>query len=159
VALVLLDELGAGTDPAEGAALGQAVLEGLAESGALAVVTTHHGALTGMAMSNPAIMNASMAFDPQTFASLYSLVPGVPGRSLGIEVAERLRLDPRVLARARELVPAAERRLGELLQDVERRRLAFLAAERELAAARESLPTPRNRERLAASGKAGEDPG
>jgi DNA mismatch repair protein MutS2 len=82
-ALVLLDELGAGTDPAEGAALGQAVLEALADSGAIAVVTTHHGALKGMAMSHPSIMNASMAFDPETHVSLYSLVPGVPGRSAG----------------------------------------------------------------------------
>jgi DNA mismatch repair protein MutS2 len=92
-----------------------------------------------MAMSHPSIMNASMAFDPETHVSLYSLVPGVPGRSLGIEVAQRLQLAPAVLERARELVPGSERRLGELLQDGERRRLELVAAEAELVESRESL--------------------
>ncbi|HEY7697162.1 MAG TPA: endonuclease MutS2, partial [Vicinamibacteria bacterium] len=80
--LILLDELGAGTDPAEGAALGQAILEVLSESGALAVATTHHGNLKELATALPAIQNGSMAFDPETYAPLYRLVPGVPGRSL-----------------------------------------------------------------------------
>ncbi len=138
-ALVLLDELGAGTDPAEGAALGQAVLETLATSGAIAIVTTHHGALKGMAMSNPSIVNASMAFDPSSHAPLYLLIPGVPGRSLGIEVAERLGFPDALLARARALVPEDEQHLGELIADVERRRLALASAEGELAQTRARL--------------------
>jgi DNA mismatch repair protein MutS2 len=137
--LVLLDELGAGTDPAEGAALGQAVLERLAASGTIGVVTTHHGALKSMAADNPSILNASMAFDPESQAPLYVLVSGVPGRSLGIEVAERLGFPREVLARARGLVPEAERRLGELLADVERRRVELASAGAELEHARETL--------------------
>ncbi len=137
--LVLLDELGAGTDPAEGAALGQAVLEVLSASGAIAVVTTHHGSLKGMAMSNPAISNASMAFEPETHTPLYRLVPGVPGRSLGIEVAERLGFPGPVLARARDLVPEGEHHLGELIADVERRRQALEEERGEMVQARSAL--------------------
>jgi DNA mismatch repair protein MutS2 len=149
--LILLDELGAGTDPAEGAALGQAVLERLAASGALGVVTTHHGALKSMATDNPAIVNASMAFDPESQAPLYVLVSGVPGRSLGIDVAERLGFPPAVLARARGLVPEAERRLGELLADVERRRVELETAQAGLEDAREAASSlmAKYRERLA----------
>jgi DNA mismatch repair protein MutS2 len=138
-ALVLLDELGSGTDPAEGAALGRAILEALAESGALGVVTTHHGVLKEMATSHPAIANASMAFAPDTFAPLYRLVPGVPGRSLGLEVAERLGFAPEVLARARELVPETERRVAALVTDLEARRLALAEEEAVLAEARVEL--------------------
>ena len=137
--LVLLDELGSGTDPAEGAALGRAILEALAESGALGVVTTHHGVLKEMATSHPAIANASMAFAAETFAPLYRLVPGVPGRSLGLEVAERLGFAPEVLARARSLVPETERQVAALLTDLETRRLALGEREAELDAARAEL--------------------
>jgi len=149
--LVLLDELGAGTDPAEGAALGQAVLERLAASGTLGVVTTHHGALKSMATERTSIVNASMAFDPESQAPLYVLVSGVPGRSLGIEVAERLGFPRDVLARARGLVPEAERRLGELLADVERRRIELASAQAELEHARATLGslTAKYRGRLA----------
>jgi DNA mismatch repair protein MutS2 len=137
--LILLDELGAGTDPAEGAALGQAILEVLAESGALAVATTHHGNLKELATAIPSIRNGSMAFDPETYAPHYRLVLGVPGRSLGIEVAERLGFPAPVLARARDLVPAAERRIGALLRDLERRRVAVAQTEIELAQSRTEL--------------------
>jgi DNA mismatch repair protein MutS2 len=149
--LVLLDELGAGTDPAEGAALGQAVLEHLAASGATAVVTTHHGALKGMATDHPVIANASMAFDPATQAPLYTLVSGLPGRSLGIAVAERLGFPPAVLDRARGLVPDSERRLAALLVEVEATRLAMLAEQEEIATARQGLAAllAKYRERLA----------
>jgi DNA mismatch repair protein MutS2 len=137
--LVLLDELGAGTDPAEGAALGQAVLEALSESGAVSVITTHHGTLKGMAMTNPSIVNASMAFDPATHAPLYALVPGVPGRSLGLEVADRLGFPASVLARARALVPSSEHHLSELIADVEKRRTDLERAHADLAQARTAL--------------------
>ncbi len=137
--LVLLDELGAGTDPAEGAALGQAVLEALSAGGAVAVVTTHHGTLKGMAMSNPSILNASMAFDPRDHTPLYALIPGVPGRSLGLEVADRLGFPAAALDRARALVPASEHHLSELIADVEKRRLALAQAAGDLAADRRAL--------------------
>lgn len=151
-ALVLLDELGAGTDPAEGAALGQAVLEQLAASGALAVVTTHHGALKGMATDHRAIVNASMAFDPDSHSPLYALVSGLPGRSFGIEMAEHLGFPSSVLARARALVPEEERRLGDLLADVEKRRREVVQAQVDLESTRDVLEAllDKYRERLAA---------
>ncbi|HWN82848.1 MAG TPA: hypothetical protein VNM87_12175, partial [Candidatus Udaeobacter sp.] len=137
--LVLLDELGAGTDPAEGAALGQAILEALVESGALGIVTTHHGSLKEMATTHGAIQNASMAFAPDTYVPHYRLVAGVPGRSLGIEVAERLGFPAPVLARARDLVPETERRIGALLLDLEARRIAQGEVAAELQTTRAEL--------------------
>jgi DNA mismatch repair protein MutS2 len=138
-ALVLLDELGAGTDPAEGAALGQAILEALVESRALGIVTTHHGSLKEMATTHGAIQNASMSFAPDTYVPHYRLVPGVPGRSLGIEVAERLGFPAPVLSRARALVPETERRIGALLLDLEARRTALGQIEAELQVTRTEL--------------------
>lgn len=141
--LVLLDELGAGTDPSEGGALGQAVLEHLVGSRALVVVTTHHGELKGMAVRHPAIANASMAFDLETHAPRYELVIGVPGRSFALEVGRRLGLRAAVLDRARQLVAGDESRLQELLIDLEARRAAAVDHEGELVAERRRLAATR----------------
>src|SRR6185503_6452853 len=103
--LVLLDELGSGTDPVEGAALGQAVLEALLERGALVLATTHHGTLKTFAHDAGGVRNASMAFDEATLRPLFRLVVGVPGGSRAIQVAERFGMDSAVLSRARELLP------------------------------------------------------
>jgi len=103
--LVLLDELGSGTDPTEGAALGQAILEGLLERRTLCVATTHHGALKSFASETAGARNASMAFDEETLRPRFTLLIGVPGRSRAIQVAERFGMDSTVLARARELLP------------------------------------------------------
>jgi DNA mismatch repair protein MutS2 len=79
--LVLLDELGAGTDPAEGSALGVAILEELHRRGAKVVVTTHHGALKVFAANTPGVMNASVEFDSESLQPTYRLLVGRPGRS------------------------------------------------------------------------------
>jgi len=118
VSLVLLDELGSGTDPTEGAALGQAILEGLLERRTLCVATTHHGALKSFASETAGARNASMAFDEETLRPRFTLLIGVPGRSRAIQVAERFGMDSTVLARARELLPKGERDLGALIEEL-----------------------------------------
>ena len=118
MSLVLLDELGSGTDPTEGAALGQAILERLLERRTLCVATTHHGALKSFASEASGARNASMAFDEETLRPRFTLLVGVPGRSRAIQVAERFGMDDSVLARARELLPRGERDLGALIEEL-----------------------------------------
>lgn len=102
--LVLLDELGTGTDPEEGAALGQAVLESLQDQGAWIMASTHLGSLKVFSLDRPRAENASMEFDPVSLAPLFRLLIGVPGASHAVEVAERLGLEIELLERARQLV-------------------------------------------------------
>ena len=102
--LLLLDELGSGTDPAEGSAIGVAVLEHLARSGALALVSTHHDALKHYAYETDEAMNASVEFDPGDLSPTYRIRLGAAGPSNAMAVAERLGLPSRILERARELL-------------------------------------------------------
>lgn len=127
--LVLIDELGSGTDPLEGAALGGAILEALTKRGTLTLATTHLGALKDLATEVPGIVNASLQFDAALLAPTYRLLKGVPGRSYGLSIARRLALPEDVLARAEERVPQVERDVDALLADLERRDAAL--AERE----------------------------
>ncbi|MGZ4810964.1 MAG: endonuclease MutS2, partial [Thermoanaerobaculia bacterium] len=99
--LVLLDELGAGTDPEEGAALAASVVEHLLEVGALLIVTTHLSALKAFAVNDGRIVNASMEFDSATGQSTYRLLVGMPGRSRAIEVAQMIGLPSPIIAAAR----------------------------------------------------------
>lgn len=99
--LVLLDELGTGTDPDEGAALAMAVLDELAERGVRGVVTTHLPRLKAFADAHPKLRNASMRFDDATLTPTYELVVGQPGRSLGLTIAERRGLPAETVSRAR----------------------------------------------------------
>ncbi|MGH2603035.1 MAG: endonuclease MutS2, partial [Dehalococcoidia bacterium] len=92
--LVLLDELGAGTDPTEGAALARGIVEDLQARGASVIATTHHGELKLFAHSTPGVMNANVEFDPETFAPTYHLTIGTPGRSNAIAIARRLGMPP-----------------------------------------------------------------
>ena len=139
--LVLIDELGSGTDPVEGAALGGAVLEALTERGALTIATTHLGALKELAVRDPRIVNASLQFDPVALAPTYRLIKGIPGRSYGLSIARRLALPEDVVARAEERLPAGERDTGALLADLERRETALAEQEREAAAIAEDART------------------
>jgi len=118
--LFLVDELGSGTDPAEGASLGRALLTHWARAGSWVVATTHLGSLKVLAQDDPAIVNASMALDPDTLAPRFELVVGVPGGSHALHIAERLGFHPGVLAAARADLPEAQRSLEALLGDVSR---------------------------------------
>jgi len=102
--LFLLDELGSGTDPAEGSAIGVAVLEDLAQSGALAIVSTHHDALKHYAYEADDAINASVEFDPQDLSPTYRLRMGASGPSNAIAVAERLGFPEKIVQRAKVLL-------------------------------------------------------
>lgn len=119
--LVLIDELGSGTDPAEGAALGGAILETLTTRGALTLATTHLGQLKLLATDVAGVVNASLQFDAVQLAPTYRLLKGIPGRSYGLSIARRLQLPEAVIARAEERLPKGERDLAVLLADVEAR--------------------------------------
>jgi DNA mismatch repair protein MutS2 len=129
--LVLIDELGSGTDPIEGAALGGAILEALTARGTLSIATTHLGALKELATQVDGVVNASLQFDPVALAPTYRLTKGVPGRSYGISIARRLNLPADVLTRAEERIPADERRVTALLAELEAREKTLGATERE----------------------------
>ena len=132
--LVLLDEIGSGTDPAEGGALATAVLQTLTRRRAVTLATTHLGALKQLAAETVGIVNASLQFDADTLTPTYRLLKGVPGRSYGLAIARRLGIAPDVLEIAERAVPGAERALDALLATVEARARELEALEHELAA-------------------------
>jgi DNA mismatch repair protein MutS2 len=133
-ALVLLDELGSGTDPAEGAALGSAVLARLLESGCLTIATTHHSSLKLFGARTEGAMNGAMEFDPATLEPTYRFILGRPGRSYGLDMADRLGVPGDVVRDARSRLAADETALDRLLQQVEQDSRA-LQREREAAEA------------------------
>lgn len=119
--LVLMDEIGSGTDPAEGGALAAATLRALTGRGVRTIVTTHLGALKSLASEVPGIVNGSLEFDAEGLRPTFRFRKGIPGRSYGLAIARRLAVDPEVLATAEALVPKQERLLDELLAQVEQR--------------------------------------
>jgi len=130
--LVLLDEIGSGTDPAEGGALATAVLQTLTRRRAVTLATTHLGALKQLAAETVGIVNASLQFDADTLTPTYRLLKGVPGRSYGLAIARRLGIAPDVLEIAERAVPGAERALDALLASVEARARELEAKAQEL---------------------------
>ena len=119
-ALVLLDEVGAGTDPTEGGALGVAIVEHFRRAGATVVATTHHGLMKAYAQSTPGVGCASFGYRPDTYEPTYRLTMGAPGRSLALEMAERLGLPPEVVADARSRRDDKEQQAEALLARLER---------------------------------------
>ncbi|KAK4734818.1 hypothetical protein R3W88_009079 [Solanum pinnatisectum] len=121
MSLVLLDEVGAGTNPLEGAALGMSLLESFAESGTLLTIgTTHHGELKTLKYSNHAFENACMEFDEMKLKPTYRILWGIPGRSNAINIAERLGMPDVIVHKARELYGAASAEINEVILDMER---------------------------------------
>src|SRR5205085_7304381 len=119
--LVLIDELGSGTDPVEGAALGWAILEELTRRGAFTVATTHLGTLKELAGQVSGVINASLQFDGVALAPTYRLIKGVPGRSYGLAIARRLSLPEEVVRRAEERLPEQERDMSALIERLEQK--------------------------------------
>ncbi len=118
--LVLIDEAGTGTDPEEGVALYQSLIELLIEQGSLSVVTTHHGNLKVFAHNHPAAVNASMEFDQTSLSPTYRFRKGLPGSSYAFEIAQRIGVPGPVLSRARELIGDSRNRLEQLIAAIEK---------------------------------------
>ena len=128
--LVLLDELGAGTDPVEGSALARSILSHLLARRITTLVATHYSELKAYAQMTPGVENAAMEFDMETLSPTYRLRVGLPGRSNAFAIAERLGLSPAVVQAARDLVSPQELETETLLSEIEK-------AQRQAAAARD----------------------
>lgn len=117
--LILLDEVGAGTDPTEGAALAMAIIQELHERGACVVATTHYGALKNFAYNTPRVVNASVEFDSETLKPTYRLLIGIPGKSNAFYIAGRLGLPEGILERGRAFLTERENQVADLIENLE----------------------------------------
>ena len=122
--LVLIDEIGAGTDPEEGGAIARAVFERLIERGSYGIITTHYSSLKEYAFTEKRIMNASMDFDEQTFAPLYRLNVGVAGSSNAIKISQRLGLSTELIERAKQLLTDEKVSFEKVLEEAQNARKA-----------------------------------
>ena len=137
--LVILDELGAGTDPQEGAALGHAILNHLLEAGCLTLVATHYPELKNFAHSTEGVVNASLEFDIKTLRPTYKLTIGLPGRSNALAIATRLGLDPQIVEAAKNEVNPESLRADKLLDDIRKERNRTSRERQKLEKARDKV--------------------
>jgi DNA mismatch repair protein MutS2 len=137
--LVLLDELGSATDPEEGAALAVAIADYFRHLGCVSIISTHHTSLKVYAANTAGVLNASVGFDESTLQPTYELRLGVPGASAGINIAQRLGLNPKIISAARSRLGSQARDVGEFLdrlhsdlREAEAERLRLAARQQEL---------------------------
>lgn len=141
--LVLLDELGAGTDPAEGSALARAILKHLVVRRVTTLVTTHHPELKVFSVETPGVRNASVEFDLATLRPTFRLIIGLPGRSNALAIATRLGLDPAIIEDARTLVATEDLVADDLLDEIQRTREEIRRNHTMVALLREELEEQR----------------
>lgn len=120
--LVILDELGAGTDPAEGSALARSLLLHFLDRGVTTIVTTHHPELKAFGYERPGVRNASVEFDVETLAPTYRLMVGIPGRSNALAIASRLGLPDDIIEQARGMVATEDLKVDDLLDEIQKTR-------------------------------------
>jgi len=130
--LVLLDELGAGTEPQQGAAIACGVLRELQERGATVIATTHLSEIIGFVHRTPGMINAGMEYDTKTYTPLYRLISGEPGQSHAIDIARRYGMPERVITFAREMLGSAGAEFTSLLAELRRKREELTASQLEL---------------------------
>lgn len=121
--LILFDELGAGTDPIEGAALAQSILERVTSCGCLCAATTHYAELKAYALDTPGVSNASCEFDVQTLRPTYKLTIGLPGRSNAFAIASRLGISPDIIKAAKQKIDNGTRSFEGLIGKLEKQRV------------------------------------
>jgi DNA mismatch repair protein MutS2 len=151
--LVLLDELGSATDPEEGAALAVAIAEHFRKLGCMSVISTHHTSLKVYGANTPGVINAAVGFDEATLQPTYELKIGVPGASAGINIAQRLGLNPAIITSARGRLGSQTQdvarfldRLHAELRDLEKERARMQAREQELEREKSQLATEGRKE-------------
>ena len=137
--LVILDEVGAGTDPTEGSALARALLNQLKSRGVATLVTTHHPELKVYGVETPGVRNASVEFDLETLGPTYRLIVGLPGRSNALAIAERLGLSNEIILDARGMVATDDLAADDLLNEIQRTRVDIRLQHEEVDRLREEL--------------------
>lgn len=137
--LVLLDELGAGTEPQQGAAIACGVLRDLLERGATVIATTHLSEIIGFVHRTAGMINAGMEYDAETYTPLYRLISGEPGHSHAIEIARRYGMPERVVSFAREMLGSAGAEFTSLLAELRRKREELSEAQRKLEQQQEQV--------------------
>jgi DNA mismatch repair protein MutS2 len=154
--LVLLDELGSATDPEEGAALAVAIAEHFRRIGCITVISTHHTSLKVFGANTPGVVNSSVGFDETTLQPTYELRIGVPGASAGINIAQRLGLNPSIIEAARSKLGTQARDVGQFLdslhenlRDAEAERLRLQSREKELEREKATLAVEGRKEQQA----------
>jgi len=148
--LVLLDELGSATDPEEGAALAVSIADHFRMAGALTVISTHHTALKVYAANVGGVLNASVGFDEKTLQPTYQLRVGVPGASAGVNIAQRLGLNPQIIAAARKRLGTQTQEISHFLDQLQQEVAAAERQRAQLSAERGEVE--RERRRLEAEG-------
>src|SRR5581483_7293189 len=154
--LVLLDELGSATDPEEGAALAVAIAEHFRRIGALTIISTHHTSLKVFGANTSGVVNASVGFNEVTLQPTYELKMGVPGASAGINIAQRLGLNPAIIEASRSKLGTQARDVGQFLdrlhadlREAEAERLRLRTREQELEREKTRLATEGRKEQQA----------
>lgn len=138
-ALILLDELGTGTDPIEGAALAQAILEHCLDHAALTLVTSHHAVLKQYAYATEHVTNASMAFDETTHEPTFKVVFGHPGESRAVDTAKRLGFPEHIISEAQDLLGDDMLDVSKMMQNLQLREQQLIKAEADMASRRKEL--------------------
>jgi DNA mismatch repair protein MutS2 len=137
--LVLLDELGAGTDPQEGSALARAIIAALLDAGPLVIATTHYSEVKAFAYATPGVENASVEFDVATLAPTYRLMIGVPGRSNALAIARRLGMPQEIIDQASTYVDPEEMRADTLLEDIRQKQVEAADARQRIAESEQEI--------------------
>ena len=151
--LVLLDEMGTGTAPEEGAALSVALLEEFRAKGCLVLATTHHDRLKAYAATAAGVLNGAVEFDDVNLRPTYRLLVGVPGGSSGIAIARRLGLSAEIVERARELLSPESREAGDLIAYLHRSREELDRLHQQMESERQALESERSRLRMEWAGR------